>query len=460
MKLVRPNPDRSPGILRTYFLLIAAVAALTVAAALVATAKRPPVYSSVGSVLVRPETRGGAPVLPQMGTEAVVAKSATVAARAADSLDVSADTASSHLTVTVPVDANVVQLQYTAADPEAARNGARAFTQAYVDFRNLDLKRQVAQVISRPELPKAATPPNYPVAGTMALVAGLVLGFAAAFVWDRMRGRLRGPADVQRVTGAEVLASIPARSAVNDPISVTGREKERFGHLVARLSQAMKKKRRVILLVTSLSRGADTTTVAAQTAVALANLGRAVTLVSIDARRPNLHRLLGLSRGPGLTEVLDDQCGLDEVLQYTWVPNLRVLTAGERMDTSQLNMEDLQAVLDRLAKDAVVVIDAPPVLEAPETLLVGYDADLVVMVVDLRSGTRAGAATAAEMLRRDNGKLVGVVTNKPTRSRRIRRDEPEPLDEEPAPVPAAEAAATQDIDMTRIAQDAARNARP
>jgi Mrp family chromosome partitioning ATPase len=408
---------RAPGVVRTFFWPILAVAVLTSLAAARVVYMQPPVYESTGSVLVNPDRQGGAPVLPQMGTERAVAESAEVAELAAETLDVTPAEASAQLEATVPVDANVVDLTYTASNAEDAFAGAEAFTEAYVDYRNLDLRRPIAQVITEPEKADAPNPPNYAVTVVLALIAGLALGFVLAFVWDRLRGRLRGPSDAARATAAEVLASVPARAKVDAPLRTGVGE---LGHLAARLSTLVgDRRRRVSVMVTAPRRGAGATTVAVHLAVALADIGREVVLVSGNVRRPDLHRVLGLQRAPGLAEVLHGKCDLTEAVQYTSKPNLRVLTAGSSAGMTHVDVDDYLAVVARLSSSAIVVIDAAPVLEVPETVLVGDAADLTVLVVDVRSGSRADAAAAADTLRELRTPLTGVVANRPRASRRI-----------------------------------------
>jgi Mrp family chromosome partitioning ATPase len=413
---------RSPAtsVLRTFLVPILAVAVLTSATAVWALASRAPDYVSTGSVLVDFTARENTvAVVPQMGTERAIALSAVVADRAAAELGVAAEAVTEQLDVTVPVDTQVLDFAYTAADDVEAQEGAEASIEAYVEYRNEGLDDPVARVITEPALPDEPTPPSYSVAVLLALVAGLGLGYVAAYTWDRLRGRVRGPADAARVTGAEVLVSVPARARVEAPLE---HGPGGFSHLAARLSNLLGNRRRnVAVMVTGPRRGAGATTVAANLAVALAQVGKDVVLVSGDSRRPDLHRVLGLERSPGVTEVLHGDHSLVSAVQFTAHANLRVLTAGASSATvSAEDVEDFLAIVKRLASDAIVVIDAAPVLEEPATLLVGNACELTILAVDVRAGSdRQDAALAAESLRRLPGRLVGIVATRPRASRRV-----------------------------------------
>lgn len=422
--------DRSPamGILRGFLVPILAVAALTTATAVWALASRTPEYVSTGSVLVDFTTGENAvAAVPQMGTERALALSAVVADRAAADLDTSAEAVTESLEVTVPVDTQVLDFSYTAVDDVAAQEGAEAAVEAYVEYRNTGLDDPVARVITEPVLPTAPTPPNYPVAALLALVAGLGLGYVAAYLWDRLRGRVRGHADAARITGAEVLVSVPARAKVDAPL-VHG--PGGFSHLAARLSNLLGNRRRnVAVLVTGPRRGAGATTVAANLAVALAQVGKDVVLVSGGTGRCDLHRVLGLEPSAGVSDVLHGDHTLVSAIQFTAHPNLRVLTAGTSFPPlSTEDVEDFLAIIKRLASDAIVVIDAAPVLEEPATLLVANACELTILAVDVHAGSgRRDTALAAESLRRLPGRLVGIVATRPRAGRRAEPPAPPAL---------------------------------
>ena len=174
------------------------------------------------------------------------------------------------------------------------------------------------------------------------------------------------------------------------------------------------------MLVTSPRSGAGTTTVAAQTAIALAELGRDVVLVSADVQRPSLPRLFGVDNVPGLTEVLDGVCSPRTGPAHHRDAGLRLLAAGASPGaTVRFNLEDLELLIGRLSGDGIVVIEAPPVLEAPQCVALADRVDLAVLVTDQRPGSRSDAAAAVEILGPDR-RAPG----------RLRREHPAPL---PAP---------------------------
>lgn len=117
------------------------------------------------------------------------------------------------------------------------------------------------------------------------------------------------------------------------------------------------------LLITSTTKGEGKTTVAANLAVVMAEADQRVIVVDVDLRRPNLHKLFGLDRSPGIVDVLFENSSLDDVIKSTVIPNLSVLCAGKRppnpsaitKSASFLKLiKQLEQQYDR------VILDTPP----------------------------------------------------------------------------------------------------
>ncbi len=82
------------------------------------------------------------------------------------------------------------------------------------------------------------------------------------------------------------------------------------------------------ILVTGPGQGEGKSTTTANLGVVLARSGHRVVMVSCDLRKPALHRLFGLAREPGLSDVLQHRIALRDALVRTGVPNLVLLPTG------------------------------------------------------------------------------------------------------------------------------------
>jgi len=405
----------SRGIILSYLWLIVAVTLLTTAAAGAIVATRPQNFVASSQLVVYPGPRIAA-TAPDMGTEREVAQSGVVATTAASSLGTSVEAASAGLSVSVPVDANVLRLEYAAPTAERALAGANAFTQAYLTYRNNNKATASAAVISPPRLPDEPNKPNLPLVLGLGLVLGAMLGVGLAFVWDRVRGRLRGAADVSRQTALPVLAQIPTvrqQVPLTPETGAASMAVETFGYLAAHLTTLTTRGKGASVIVTSASPGAGKTTVAAGLAIALAATGKEVVLIEGDVLHPDLHTLFGLSRTPGLTDVLADSSKLESALVPTPFADLHVLPGGSPRPGSSFNAEDLELLIQGLSQHAFVVVDAPTALGSAESALLAGRTQFALLVVDLRRDSRSAAAAAVAALSGVGGNPIGCVTNAP-----------------------------------------------
>src|SRR5262249_8639375 len=135
-----------------------------------------------------------------------------------------------------------------------------------------------------------------------------------------------------------------------------------------------------VVMVTSARPGEGKTSLAVQLAVSLARSGRPTVLIDADFRCPNLHNVLGLPLGPGLGELLEGSHGPDEVVRPQ--DDLFVATAGEcdvraALGLIQCRLADALAALKQ--RFEFIVLDAPPVLDLPDAILLGRHTDGAIL---------------------------------------------------------------------------------
>ncbi|HED66409.1 MAG TPA: hypothetical protein ENJ09_12755 [Planctomycetes bacterium] len=172
----------------------------------------------------------------------------------------------------------------------------------------------------------------------------------------------------------------------------------------------------VRILFTSPDHGTGTTTVATAVGLGLArNLKESVALVETNLYAPAMASYLGLPPTPGLTDVLDGRADPEEAVRNSLVDGMYALTGGTPRDTKVGELVSPRAQeLFRLAVDdrRYVLIDAPPIVERPETAVQLDFADLVVLVVRARSTKRGRARRAMRMIHETGATVLGVVVNR------------------------------------------------
>jgi len=172
---------------------------------------------------------------------------------------------------------------------------------------------------------------------------------------------------------------------------------------------------RTILFAAALP-GEGSTTVAARYAQMLAQDPRlGVLLADLDFRNRD-DRVMDLAdHGHGTASVLGGALGIEDGLRPTPLPRLHVLPS-EGVTSAAYELCDPDRVAPFLAamkqRYAMSILDAAPVLAAPETALLAGQADGVVLVVRAGRTKRQIVQRALEQLRKYEPRILGVVMNR------------------------------------------------
>jgi len=169
-----------------------------------------------------------------------------------------------------------------------------------------------------------------------------------------------------------------------------------------------------VLVVSSCGSGDGKTLSAVNTAGAFAIKGETVLLMDADLRNPSLAPALGLPRDPGLADVLDGGCKLeDAIIRTAQFPDLYVLPAGkahrnpaELLDSARWHQ--VCAVVKNSFR--FVLIDTPPIAAVTDYDLVQAVADGVIFVVRPGHSDRNLCLAALQKVSAA-GKLTGVLVN-------------------------------------------------
>ncbi len=150
-------------------------------------------------------------------------------------------------------------------------------------------------------------------------------------------------------------------------------------------------------------------------AMAVSLTGRRVILVDTDLRRSDLHRMLEMEGGAGVTDVLLGQATLEEALQHDEKSGLRILGPGNRVSnpTELLESAEMRQLLEELrGKADLVIFDSPPLLAVADTLVLANLADAVLMVCVAGQTLRQDMQVARQLLAHVGERVDGVVLNK------------------------------------------------
>jgi len=167
--------------------------------------------------------------------------------------------------------------------------------------------------------------------------------------------------------------------------------------------------------VSSSSLGEGKSTIASLLAIALSSYGERMTLLlDADLRRPNIHKLFGIRQSPGLAELLLEEAGTGEVMNSTPLSNLKIITSGRQIEkvSKALKTELLKDILERFKLNfGYVVVDSPPIIPVPDSLILSRQVDGVILVLKAGSTPREVAKRAYDLLKNAKGDSIGIILN-------------------------------------------------
>jgi capsular exopolysaccharide synthesis family protein len=281
------------------------------------------------------------------------------------------------------------------------------------------------------DLPKEPISPKVPQNIAIGGFLGLFLGAATAFALDSADKRIKSAEEAkQLLPGYPVLGQIPVFEKASAPgiklgksgrnpgqIVVggvtTGVEGEAFRMLQTNLQFLNADDTLRTIVMSSSQSGEGKSTVAANLALATAELGRRVLLVDADMRKPTQHQIWRRSNGEGLSSVLTGQCDRELAVQEIQ-PNLYLLTAGTVPPNPVVLIDSVQMgdlIAEWSEQYDLVIIDAPPITVASDASLLAKQCGGLVFVLRPGVADRESVEYAQELLTQSQPNILGMILN-------------------------------------------------
>ncbi|WP_314214300.1 polysaccharide biosynthesis tyrosine autokinase [Pseudarthrobacter equi] len=348
---------------------------------------------------------------------------------ALDSLGINEDAEAVSARVKASTDPNTVLINISASDNSPVQAAALAQAIAESLIKTVDVLEKpktggtspVSLSIIKPaKAPSTPTTPNTKLNLALGLILGVVAGMCVAILRTTLDSRIRGEADLRKVTAAAMLGGISFdQEATKYPLLTQvppqSPRAESFRQLRTNLQFANVSGHAKTVLLTSSLPGEGKSTTATNLAIALAQAGQSVCLIDADLRRPMIGEYLGLERNAGLTTALVGAADVDDLLQPWGDDALFVLTSGQipPNPSELLGSSEMRRLVDRLegAFDTVI-IDAPPLLPVTDAAVLAQHVGGVVVVVGSQRTKQQDLEKSLGALEMVEAKLLGIVMNR------------------------------------------------
>jgi capsular exopolysaccharide synthesis family protein len=275
----------------------------------------------------------------------------------------------------------------------------------------------------------------------LAFLVGLVGGIGMALLREYLDNTVKTPDDVETLARLPSLAVVPAfgdgasskkLAGLLTEASSNGHDKrielvaqhlpksniaEGFRALRTALLLSQPDRPPQVILVSSALPREGKTTVAANLAVTLAQLGDKTVLVDADLRKPGIGRLLNLGTGKyaGLSSYLAGVSSLDLItVPYPAIPNLAAIPTGP-LPPNPADLLSSHRLTDAIAelrtKYKFIVLDSPPIMAATDAVILSVQADGVLLVVRSGETPKEAFTRTCDLLTSVKSHLLGVVLN-------------------------------------------------
>ncbi len=433
-------------ILRAHWLGILLLTALGIAVAFGWSLLQPKVYTASATGYVQPTkndneqaTTGTSVIGDQLAKSKVksfiaIGEWRSVADRVISDLglDTSPESLVGRVTVSNPTDTVIIEVTARGDTPEGARDLAEAWVRALageIDEIDGDGTPGSASISITPgdsaALPSAPSSPNVRLSLVLGGLIGLALGIAYAVTRHILDRRVRNPAEIERQTGASVVGTLPLEKSLTGhrvPLDFDARKRSSTVFLAEAMRELRSNLRFMdvdnpprVIVVTSPIPGDGKSTVSTNLAISLAESGQKVSLLDGDLRRPVIGDIFHLPEGAGLTDVLAGEATVEDVAHRPHPSgNLLVLPAGRTPPNPSevLGSHRMHELLIDLAREGMVIIDAPPVIPVTDAAVLAHSADGAVIVVSAGRTTYDMLAKALGNMAKTNARVLGIVLNK------------------------------------------------
>ncbi|MCY1200021.1 Tyrosine-protein kinase ptk [compost metagenome] len=311
-------------------------------------------------------------------------------------------------------------------------------TELYSSLLNSSLQMRLARegrignvrVLDQALSPEKPVRPKAVIVMALALVVGLFLGAVTSVLRKVLKNTVATPDEIEMRTGLNVYSTIAlstrqgtldrairqgkpgvkllAASHPDDPaLEGVRRLRTALGFLMAGAQNNR-------ILLTSATPGAGKTFLSANFSAVLAASGRRVLLIDADMRRGKLASQFGLKATTGLSELIAGTATLAQAVHAQVLPHLDVITTGKLpLDPATMMgstaftrlLETLSALYD------AVVIDAPPILLATETVAMSPDVGTLMLVARAGDSELGDLVESAKRLAHVGAAFHGVVLN-------------------------------------------------
>jgi len=268
-------------------------------------------------------------------------------------------------------------------------------------------------------LPKEPIKPKRKLIMAIGVILGLILGLVLAFIRAALDNTIKEESDIKNKTTAPVVGVVPyykgAKSERRLVVleSPKSPEAEAFRNIRTNLQFMVKNRRHNVISVTSTVAKEGKTSITANLAATLHLLKKSTIILSLDLRKPTLHKIFEVSNIKGVSSYLSGNAKKEEIIFNTQYEYIDIIPSGPVPPNPNelIASEELSKLIDELkGKYDYVLLDTPPIGLVADTKVIVQHSDLTLYVIKANYSKKEFLNLINELYEKEKISL-GVILN-------------------------------------------------
>lgn len=290
-----------------------------------------------------------------------------------------------------------------------------------------DMRTGNIRIVDRAEVPKGPVKPRKGLNILLAIIVGLVMGVGLAFFFEYLDNTIKIPEDIKQHLKIPYLGPAPLFSPEGkgnpdddtDPELVTlhspkSTASESYRGIRTSILFSSAESAPQVILISSAAPLEGKTITTANLAVTMAQADSKVIVLDCDMRRPKMHKLFGIAKDCGVSNLLVGSSDAEEAIFHTRIPKLDIIPSGPIPPNPSeiLGSTRMATLLNDLRKQyAHILIDSSPSTAVTDAVVLSKWVDGVVLVIRAGDMAREIAKNGIAQFEAVGAHILGAVLN-------------------------------------------------
>ncbi len=274
------------------------------------------------------------------------------------------------------------------------------------------------RVLDRAVEESAPTKPNLPMIAGSSLLFGLIVAMLLAFLRDFFDQKIKTREDLVSATKIPFYGVVPHVRSVDKMFTIDDQQSvasEALRLIRTNLEFIATENKSKVIVVTSTVPHEGKTTISTNLAAVFGMGDKKCIVLSLDMRRPMLHKVFSLTNKIGMSTVLSKSSVLKEVIwEHKKIKNLDIITSGPipPNPSELMQVGKIEEIIAELRKEYdYIIIDSPPMGLVTDSILLMRQADISLIVFRSEFSEKEYIKSLEDVIVSYNINNVGLVLN-------------------------------------------------